>query len=59
MCSSDLDPGFGGRALLALVLNLAVRERTVRAMQGPSHDDGPAQELVRMMGSLLSKDAVR
>ncbi|MGP5414869.1 hypothetical protein [Brachybacterium paraconglomeratum] len=40
------------------VLNLAVREQTVRAMQGPTHDDGPVQELARMMRSFLSKDAV-
>ncbi|WP_434177173.1 TetR/AcrR family transcriptional regulator [Brachybacterium conglomeratum] len=53
-----VDPGFAGRALLGLVLNLAVREKTVRAMQGPTHDDGPVQELARMMRSFLSKDAV-
>lgn len=49
-----LDPGFGGRALLALVLNLAVRERTVRTMQGSDHDDGPVEELARMMRSFLA-----
>ena len=53
-----VDPGFAGRALLGLVLNLAVREKTVRAMQGATHDDGPVQELARMMRSFLSKDAV-
>lgn len=49
-----LDPGFAGRALLALVLNLAVRERTVRAMQSSDHHDSPAQELARMMRSFLA-----
>ena len=58
MLRRGVDPGFAGRALLGLVLNLAVREKTVRAMQGPTHDDGPVQELARMMRSFLSKDAV-
>lgn len=58
MLRKGLDPGFAGRALLGLVLNLAVRERTVRAMQSSDHDDGPAEELARMMRSFLSKDSV-
>lgn len=58
MLRRGLDPGFAGRALLGLVLNLAVREKTVRAMQGSAHDDGPIQELTRMMRSFLSKDVV-
>ncbi len=58
MLRRGVDPGFAGRALLGLVLNLAVREKTVRAMQGPTHDDGPVQELARMMRSFLSKDVV-
>jgi len=55
---TGLDPGFAGRALLGLVLNLAIRERTVRTMQGAGHDDGPLQELARMMRSFLSRGAM-
>ena len=41
----DADPAFAGRALLAVVLNLAVREKTVRPLQHRSHDDAPLKDL--------------
>ena len=53
-----LDPGFAGRALFGFVLNLAIREKTVRTMQGAAHDDGPVQELARLVRSFLSRDVV-
>src|SRR5699024_11622326 len=37
----DAEPAFAGRALLAGVLNLAVREKTVRPLQHRRHDDAP------------------
>ncbi|WP_341856669.1 helix-turn-helix domain-containing protein [Brachybacterium sp. GPGPB12] len=39
------DAAFAGRALFAQVLNLAVREKTVRPLQHRSHDDAPLKDL--------------
>ena len=48
-----IDPEFAGRTLLAAVLNLAVREKTVRSLQRQFHDDAPIAELVRQVDALL------
>lgn len=45
----DADPAFAGRALLAMVLNLAVREKTVRSLQHRSHDDAPLKDLAMLV----------
>ncbi|MEE1617031.1 TetR/AcrR family transcriptional regulator [Brachybacterium sp. J153] len=58
MLRRGLDPAFASRAMLGLVLNLAVREKTVRAMQGGTHDDAPAQEIARLLRSFLQGDPV-
>ncbi|ASK64858.1 TetR family transcriptional regulator [Brachybacterium avium] len=54
-----LDPAFASRALFGLVLNLAVRERTVRTMQNRSYDDAPIEELSRLARAFLSADGER
>lgn len=43
------DPAFAGRALLAQVLNLAVRERTVQPLQHRFHDDAPLKDLAQQV----------
>ena len=48
-----IDPEFAGRTLLAAVLNLAVREKTVRSLQRQFHDDAPIAELVRQVDTFL------
>ena len=52
-----LDPAFASRAMFGLVLNLAVRERTVRTMQGGGHDDAPIEELTRLARSFVESGA--
>lgn len=54
----ETDPAFAGRALLAMVLNLAVREKTVRPYQRHSRDDAPLLDLARQVDALLGADAV-
>lgn len=49
----DIDPAFASRAILALALNHAAREKTVRTMQSDSHDDSPVRDLVKLAGSFL------
>ncbi|ATG54492.1 TetR family transcriptional regulator [Brachybacterium ginsengisoli] len=39
------DPAFAGRSLLAVVLSLAVREKTVRPLQSEPHDDAPMKDI--------------
>lgn len=56
MLREGLDPGFASRAMLGLVLNLAVRERTVRTMQVGAHDDAPVEEMARLARSFLRTD---
>ncbi|NMA75814.1 MAG: TetR/AcrR family transcriptional regulator [Actinomycetales bacterium] len=51
-----LDPAFASRAILGLVLNLAVRERTVRTMQSGAHDDAPVEELARLARSFVQME---
>src|SRR5690606_22883642 len=55
----ETDPAFAGRALLAMVLNLAVREKTVRPYQRPSRDDAPLVDLARQVDALLGAEADR
>lgn len=43
--------------MFGLVLNLAVRERTVRTMQGGGHDDAPIEELTRLARSFVESGA--
>lgn len=57
MLRPGLDPGFASRAMLGLVLNLAVRERTVRTMQIGVHDDAPTKEMARLALSFLRTDS--
>lgn len=56
MLRPRLDPAFASRAMFGLVLNLAVREQTVRTMQGGQHDDAPLEELSRLARSFLAAD---
>ena len=49
----DADPAFAGRALLAVVLNLAVREKTVRPLQHQRHDDAPLGDLAKQVEAFL------
>lgn len=51
-----LDPAFASRAILGLVLSLAVRERTVRTMQSGAHDDAPVEELARLARSFVEME---
>ena len=55
----ETDPAFAGRALLAVVLNLAVREKTVRPYQRPSRDDAPLADLARQVDALLGTEVDR
>ncbi|MFC7375082.1 TetR/AcrR family transcriptional regulator [Brachybacterium sp. GCM10030267] len=48
-----IDPPFASRAVLALVLNLAAREETVRAMQSNPHDDAPMNDLAKLVRAFL------
>src|SRR5699024_12785215 len=54
MLRPGLDPAFASRAMFGLVLNLAVREQTVRTMQGGQDDDAPLEELSRLARSFLA-----
>ncbi|WP_245810169.1 TetR/AcrR family transcriptional regulator [Brachybacterium massiliense] len=47
------DPAFAGRALLAVILNLAIREKTVRPLQHGVHDDAPLQDLAKQVEAFL------
>ena len=52
----DTEPAFAGRALLAVVLNLAVREKTVRPLQHRSHDDAPLGDLAMQVDAFLVEE---
>lgn len=52
----DMDPAFAGRALLAVILNLAVREKTVRPLQHRGHDDAPLQDLAKQVEAFLTSE---
>lgn len=49
----ESDPAFAGRALLAVILNLAIREKTVRPLQHGEHDDAPLQDLAKQVEAFL------
>lgn len=49
----DTDPAFAGRALLAVVLNLAVREKTIRPFQHQRYDDAPLGDLAKQVEAFL------
>ena len=49
----DAAPAFAGRALLAVILNLAIREKTVRPLQHGEHDDAPLQDLAKQVEAFL------
>lgn len=53
----DTEPAFAGRALLSLVLNLAVREKTVRPMQYRHHDDAPLEDLTRQVDTFFAEES--
>lgn len=50
-----IEPEFAGRTLLAAVLNLAVREKTVRSLQQRFYDDAPTADLVRQVDTFLER----
>lgn len=52
----DAEPAFAGRALLAVVLNLAVREKTIRPLQHRSHDDAPLKDLAMQVDAFLIEE---
>lgn len=52
----DTEPAFAGRSLLAMVLNLAVREKTVRPFQPQVHDDSPLKDLAMQVDAFLAAD---
>ncbi|HLQ80095.1 MAG TPA: TetR/AcrR family transcriptional regulator [Brachybacterium sp.] len=52
----DAEPAFAGRALLAVVLNLAVREKTVRPLQHRRHDDAPLGDLAMQVDAFLVEE---
>lgn len=52
----DTDPAFAGRALLGAVLNLAVREKTVRTLQHRGYDDAPLEDLAKQVEAFLRTD---
>lgn len=52
----DADPAFAGRALLAVVLNLAVREKTVRPLQHQAHDDAPLKDLAMQVETFFLEE---
>lgn len=53
MLRDGVDPAFAGRTLLAAVLNLAVRERTVRPLERRSHGDAPIADLEKQVDAFL------
>lgn len=53
MLREGTDPAFAGRALLAMVLNLAVREKTVRPLQHRAYDDAPLEDLAKQVAAFL------
>lgn len=50
---TDTDPAFAGRALLGAVLNLAVREKTVRTLQHRGYGDAPLEDLAKQVEAFL------
>ncbi|WP_240613232.1 TetR/AcrR family transcriptional regulator [Brachybacterium endophyticum] len=48
-----VDPAFMARSTLALVLSHAMREKTVRMMQGTTHDDAPLSDVTTLVGMFL------
>lgn len=50
-----VDPAFAGRALMDLVLGHAVREKTVRAMQGEGHGDAPLADLAQLIAAFTDR----
>lgn len=52
----DADPAFAGRALLAVVLNLAVREKTVRPLQHRAYDDAPLKDLAMQVDTFFLEE---
>lgn len=52
----DIDPAFMARSTLALVLNHAMREKTVRMMQGTTHDDAPLTDVTTLVAMFLKDD---
>lgn len=53
---ADTEPAFAGRALLAVVLNLAVREKTVRPLQHRSDDGAPLKDLAMQVDAFLTEE---
>lgn len=51
----DADAAFAGRALLAMVLNLAVREKTVRPLQHRQYDDAPLKDLAMQVNTFFAE----
>lgn len=51
------EPAFAGRALLAVVLNLAVREQTIRPLQHRTDDDVPLKDLAMQVDAFLVDEA--
>ena len=49
----DADAAFAGRSLLSMVLNLAVRERTVRPLQHRAYDDAPLKDLAMQIDTFF------
>lgn len=47
-------PAFAARAMVALILGHAVREKTVRTMQREAHDDSPVDDLVKLARTFLA-----
>ncbi|ATG51649.1 TetR family transcriptional regulator [Brachybacterium vulturis] len=52
----NTEPAFAGRALLAVVLNLAVREKTVRPLQHRTDDDNPLNDLAMQVDAFLIEE---
>lgn len=52
------DAAFAGRALFAMVLNLAVREKTVRPYQHADADDAPLADLARLVDAVLAPESL-
>lgn len=52
---TGIGPMFAARATMAFALALTVRERTVRTMQGDTHDDEPISDLHHLIRSFLTE----
>ncbi|MFC7375713.1 MULTISPECIES: TetR/AcrR family transcriptional regulator [unclassified Brachybacterium] len=50
---SCVDPEFASRAMLALILRDAVRERTVRTLQREDHNDSPVKDVCDLARTFL------